>query len=779
MCEVAMTRRDGASSSSRRVWNRSLDLLVRGARGGLLEAVGMVLRRGGQRFDPACSTVLVVSHEASVTGAPILALNLCQELGTRYNVIVLLLTGGSLEADFRASATAVIRARRGHVSHRLLRRSLRWASRHTPLAFAVVNSVVSAPVLHPLHCLGIATVGLIHEFALYIKPVELFTETALWASRLICSTPLVWADVLLHCPLLASVPVLVLPQGRCQAPPLPLPDSIQGSHSLPDAIESVLSTPESAPFLLLGAGKIQPRKGVDLFVVVADQIRRMAPDLPIQFVWIGADYDPASDGCVSMWLCDQIRRAGLSDHLTILNESQYYSDLIARADLFLLSSRLDPLPNVAIDAMASATPVLCFAEASGIADLLSQAPDLRQACVAPYLDCTQMASQAVALLRSGQQRRQLGLQLQGRAQQWFDMPRYCRELVRVAQEGASEIEQQRADARIIREQRLIDPGFHDPKPLLSASRRARQYLLAWRQGIAPRKPFPGFHPGIYREQAMPCHSDRDPLAHWYEQGGRPGPWQVPLITPGSAAAPLPPSEEVALHLHAHYPRLLDEILGGLRCNHIRPALYITFSQPEHRDDLHQALQQHGLRGELILVPNRGRDIGPLLTELGRHLDCRYSFYGHMHTKKSVHVCRDYARLWRRFLLSNLLGTAASRMADRILVSLQATPSLGLIFPDDPGCLGWTENHTHAETLARRMDLPPLPEAINFPTGTMFWARRGALSRLYDLRLTWDDYPEEPIGYDGTILHAMERLLPQICLASGYSYAMTHVPGCRR
>ena len=63
--------------------------------------------------------------------------------------------------------------------------------------------------------------------------------------------------------------------------------------------------------------------------------------------------------------------------------------------------------------------------------------------------------------------------------------------------------------------------------------------------------------------------------------------------------------------------------------------------------------------------------------------------------------------------------------------------------------------------------------------TMFWARQGALSNLYNLGLSWDDYPEEPLGYDGTMLHAIERLLPQICMASGKRYAMTHVPGFSR
>ena len=138
-----------------------------------------------------------------------------------------------------------------------------------------------------------------------------------------------------------------------------------------------------------------------------------------------------------------------------------------------------------------------------------------------------------------------------------------------------------------------------------------------------------------------------------------------------------------------------------------------------------------------------------------------------------------ATRWREFLLTNLVGDRAQPMADLILASLQNNPDLGLVFPDDPGCLSWTDNRPHAEALASRLQLNPLPDAINFPVGTMFWARQGTLTSLYELGLTWEDYPEEPLGYDGTMLHAIERLLPQICMANGKRYAMTHVPGFSR
>lgn len=399
--------------------------------------------------------------------------------------------------------------------------------------------------------------------------------------------------------------------------------------------------------------------------------------------------------------------------------------------------------------------------------------------MAPYFDCNSLASKAVALLRSPQRLRQLGELTREQASRWFHMPGYIKALTDLAGLTSQEVRQKDADIQRLLEAQLINREFHATTPGLSNEAMTQRYLLAWRRNIRARKPFPGFHPGIYREQQLDAGSRRDPLAHWHEQGQPNGPWQVPLIQPSPLPGPLPAAGQVALHIHVFYPELLAPMLERLACNQLQPDLFLSYSQPALEPSIRQILARHGREASLHPVPNRGRDIGPLLSELGQHLDQHYAFHCHLHTKKSVLIGADTAATWREFLLANLLGNQQRPMADRILAELQADSSLGLVFPDDPGCLGWTDNRPHAEALATRLGLPALPAAINFPVGTMFWARRGALSSLYNLGLSWDDYPEEPLGYDGTMLHAIERLLPQICLASGHRYAVTHVPGFSR
>jgi lipopolysaccharide biosynthesis protein len=129
-------------------------------------------------------------------------------------------------------------------------------------------------------------------------------------------------------------------------------------------------------------------------------------------------------------------------------------------------------------------------------------------------------------------------------------------------------------------------------------------------------------------------------------------------------------------------------------------------------------------------------------------------------------------------LENLLGGKAP-MADIILNAMTQDERIGMVFPDDPHVLSWGKNRSYADDLGRRLNLPALPEEINFPIGSMFWSRVSALEALFNLKLSWDDYPQEPLPADGSILHAIERLLPSIVIASGRTIAVTNVPGVSR
>ncbi len=200
-------------------------------------------------------------------------------------------------------------------------------------------------------------------------------------------------------------------------------------------------------------------------------------------------------------------------------------------------------------------------------------------------------------------------------------------------------------------------------------------------------------------------------------------------------------------------------------------------------ELAETLKSYEAAVTLEVTPNRGRDIGPLLTRFAQDLRS-YDVVGHLHGKRSlaltsVGLGTELGAQWHEFLLQHLLGDRVPMM-DQILGRFAQDPALGLMFPEDPNLTGWSLDREIALDLAARID-PALevPRFIDFPVGTMFWARPQALRPLFDLGLDWSDYPEEPLPIDGTMLHALERLLPVVCRHAGYSYATTHVPGVTR
>ena len=72
--------------------------------------------------------------------------------------------------------------------------------------------------------------------------------------------------------------------------------------------------------------------------------------------------------------------------------------------------------------------------------------------------------------------------------------------------------------------------------------------------------------------------------------------------------------------------------------------------------------------------------------------------------------------------------------------------------------------------------PPFRSSLFYPLGTMFWARTAALAPLFELGLGWEDYPPEPLPYDGTILHAIERLVTLVARHRGFRSRLPMFPG---
>jgi len=747
-----------------------------------------VFRNGRITSDPSKDNILLVVHETSRSGAPVLGWNIAGHLARQYNVYTVRMGDGELTADFEAISVEVhgpiLGANRRNPTY--VGHSLKVLLDTRKYRYAIVNSIESREILECCSRKFIPTLLLIHEFASFVAPLDSLFWAIDWSTEIIFPARIVaqWSED--KYPALNRRSTHILPQGRSF-----LPGQKRSDGDTPNpAIEKLRRQRETeGTFIVLGAGGVQFRKGVDLFLTAAATIVRSQPLQDFHFLWVGHGYRPDEDRGYSTFLHEQLTRSGLADHVTFLDAVPDLSPIYRLADVFLLPSRLDPFPNIAMDAIAFGVPIVCFKEASGTAELLLTDSETAIGVV-DHLDAEAAGRIILKLAEDDTLRGRMGEATRRLADtRLLDMGTYVSKLDAIGAAAAKRMVQRSSDAETL----LNDPTFDQNmflglQPIIEtrAETIARYLTLASARGSffkEIRRPTPGFHREIYaQEHAANLAGGADPLADFVREGRPQGRWLMPVLRPEDPEDEIHPSGHlrVALHAHFYYPELAIEFLVHLAKNQTRCDLLVSTDNANKAAHLERTFAKYAYgKVEIRIVPNRGRDMGPLLTEFSGELG-KYDLIGHVHAKRSL-IVGDPAigDNWRQFLWENLLG-GQHAMMDRIVAAFERQERLGLVFPSNPHLMSWDENLIIASELAARMGWKgALPDSFDFPVGTMFWMRPNALQPLLDLRLEWSDYPGEPVPYDGTILHAIERLMPRVCELAGFTSAVTHVFGVSR
>lgn len=302
--------------------------------------------------------IVVVSHEASRTGAPRVGVEILRALvGVGAQRVVVHRWGGPLVTDFDAAADASVVEpwRRLRVVLRRWRRTRRLAVvleeraatrvlRRLDPSVVWCNTVLAACYVRPARRLGVPVILLSHE-------------SAADAQRVLARYDLTSADI---GPRRGIVPVGCSPVAAA---------GLASALGVDPAGVSVLSSPidvaavragrspratDEARTRVVGCGRATAGKGVDLFIGMAERLSHERPGR-FEFVWIG-EADPR------VWASDAVRFTGEVDRP---------AGTMSTADIFVHAARTDQFPLVVLEAMALAIPVV----ASDVGDIAEQLGD--------------------------------------------------------------------------------------------------------------------------------------------------------------------------------------------------------------------------------------------------------------------------------------------------------------------------------------------------------------------------------------------------------------------
>jgi glycosyltransferase involved in cell wall biosynthesis len=190
-----------------------------------------------------------------------------------------------------------------------------------------------------------------------------------------------------------------------------------------EKIRSELSLNDT-DIVVLTIGQIRKRKGIDLIVEIADQLRqdKTVPFDRIKFLVVGPKVDEREE----YWqkIQKMIRDRGLEKTIIFTGSRQDIPDILASSDMFLFPTRWEPFGMVVIEAMAAGLPVIA-SRIGGIPEILVS--DNIGTLVSP-VEGSAFAEKLAAILKMPDLGKETGLRGQTFVHQRFDQDTIGKEL---------------------------------------------------------------------------------------------------------------------------------------------------------------------------------------------------------------------------------------------------------------------------------------------------------------------------------------------------------------
>jgi glycosyltransferase involved in cell wall biosynthesis len=303
--------------------------------------------------------ILVVSHEASLTGAPKSLLDVCSHFKKKnnYEFFFILNKDGVLLDEYKKLGEVFIwqpaRSNKSLTQRLWNRLSLKERRRKNSLAKKIasfnINLIYFNTVAHPT--------DLIKYLIKFKIPIITHVRESLSVIRNLNKENQV-LELLSHsdkCITVSKYTAEVI-ISEFNINPTKIEVIHNGIEQYNPLKDLTFDKQEPHEFTIVGCGSIIYRKGVDLFILAANKLQKMSLDKKINFVWIGGDVN----SYYGIELKTEIEKLGLSDTIKMVGEVTDPTLYYGTAKLFLNTTREEAFGKVLLETSQYGLPIIAF-----------------------------------------------------------------------------------------------------------------------------------------------------------------------------------------------------------------------------------------------------------------------------------------------------------------------------------------------------------------------------------------------------------------------------------
>lgn len=321
--------------------------------------------------------ILFISHDASMTGAPIFLLHLITwvKQNTDLSFRIILRNGGELVDNFFELGETYLLSSTDFNEQIKEGITLVYSNTITNGKFVKEKGLDAFPVITHVHELNTV--------------LELFVNDALEEIKrqtdffIACSTPV--KENLMTSYAVEAERIHLVYEA------IPTQDLINKiSRHKKEDLKKIIGINED-DFVVIAGGTATERKGVDLFLqVAADYKKNYYSQIKCKFIWVGK---LPEDERKSWYEYDK-KRLGIDDIVAFAGQQNNPELFLFISDIFCLTSREDPFPLIMLEASLLGKPVIGFEKSGGVAEFCEKGTGF----TVPYLDSSEMSKKIFEIL---------------------------------------------------------------------------------------------------------------------------------------------------------------------------------------------------------------------------------------------------------------------------------------------------------------------------------------------------------------------------------------------